>query len=30
MDPDGRPFAQDAFPSLTADEREFLLSGTTP
>ena len=30
MDPEIRPFVQDAFPSLGADEREFLLTGATP
>ena len=25
-----RPFVQDAFPTLSADDREFLLTGITP
>ena len=25
-----RPFVQDAFPDLTADQREFILTGATP
>lgn len=27
---DMRPYVQDAFPELTAEEREFILTGTTP
>ena len=30
MDPDARPFVQHAFPALTDEEREFLLTGVTP
>lgn len=29
-DPDERPLVQDAFPALTGDEREFLLTGVMP
>ena len=29
-DPLDRPYVQDIFPNLNADEREFLMTGTTP
>ena len=30
MNPGNRPFVQDAFPNLSSDERQFLVSGATP
>jgi hypothetical protein len=30
MKPSDRPYIQDFFPELNADEREFLLTGVTP